>query len=113
MNRIKAMIKQVIIDSLIGSQVSYRGQLKRFVKYTKFWEPGFKLIPDFDLSEIPEKGPVIINVKFSLWGLIDIDGNEKRQVNIGADFGPLTVYFENPNFKVDSSKASFSNFEIE
>ncbi len=113
MNKIKELIKREILEKLIGNTLPYRGQQKELVKFKGWWDPGFEFLNVFELSDIPVSGPVDTNVRFNFWGLIDIDGNSKKQVNIDGHFGPITISFEDSNYQVDCSKATISRLTIE
>jgi hypothetical protein len=111
MNRISELIKQEILSRLINNYVPFNGQQKRVTRFVQWWNKGIEFNDDFDLSQVPINGPIQTSVKLSLWCFIEAFGAEKK-VNIVAYFCPIIISFQDANYHVNCSYASFSRYEV-
>ena len=112
-NRIKQTIKAEIEGRLIGTDLPYSNLRRRLNRIVRWWEPGFRFNPQFDLASIPVIGPFSTEVEFTFWGLLEQPDASYRQQSVTGHFGPVTISFGNGSYNVNCDQAGFSFFEIE
>jgi hypothetical protein len=110
--QIEILIKQEIKLRLVGNYYTYKGQQKLIKRFVNWWNGSIGFDPDIDLATVAVRGSEQTNYSFHAWVMLDVDGNQAKQIDIDANFGPITITFDGTRYQTDCSNASFTRFEL-